>query len=1135
MRNTNSKKTKFPCNICGKNVQENARAICCDFCDNWVHIRCNSISPSKYLELSEEDNDEKFLCVKCFNNELPFGLESDKSLNKATILGMDKSNLENLNVNISKNDKKLINLLGNIISENNDPNIHNSICKYYSIDDFCTKKYETKQYFSIFHLNIESLQFHKNDLDILLDNLNIEFDIIAISETRLKKDIKPVKDIKLSNYEIEDTTTEASKGGTLIYVSKNLNYKRRKDLEIYESKKIESTFIEITNENGKNTIIGCIYKHHTISAKDFTDLISTQLPKISNEKKHCYLIGDFNMNLLQLESNSDIEHYFDVMTNQNFTPLITTPTRITTKTKSLIDNIFFNDFCSNIVSGNLTVGISDHMPQFALIPNKNHKKNLVNTVPRTKYARKTHNINIDSFNQDLDKIDWDTSNLNNVHLYGNNFLNVFNQVLDIHAPITAIKPSKKDIKRNAKPWITNDILKLIRAKDKTYKKFIKEENAVTKEQIYKTYKQQKNDVTKLTRKSKKMHYNEYFIKNNGNLKKLWVGINQILNKGNSTKNIPLSIEIDVDGNVHTITNPTHIANAFNLHYTTVAEKILKKRRYNGNKSYLSYLKKPNSLSFMMMPTSPAEIEDIITKLDTNKKTGPNSLPQQILKSIKKSISTPLSNLFNMSFSEGQCPNFLKISSVIPIYKKDSKLIVTNYRPISLLSNINKILEKLMFNRLYSFLESNKCIYDLQFGFRQKHSTNHALLSMTQQIKDTIDAGNIAVGVFVDFQKAFDTVNHKILLKKLEHYGVRGLANNWFSSYLSNRQQHVTINGIDSETKPISHGVPQGSVLGPLLFLVYINDLNACIRFSTTRHFADDTNLLYIIDCLKQRNRNPLRKLNIDLKSLNQWLLANKISLNAAKTELIYFRNTRTSIPTTNLKLNGVKLQHTNQVKYVGITFDEHMTFKRHITLLNSKLKRANNLLALSRHYLTQKLLIQIYYGQFYSHLTYGCQLWGQNENAIEQTITLQKKAIRLISFAHFQEHASPLFKKLNLLKLTDIVRLNNIVFTHDTINAKTPPIFESYFIFNKTSHQHETVNSLNSIYSLPTGSLKLPAYRTESGKSSIRFICSSTWNTILKDISIKNINKYNKDHFWMNKINIKTLKHILHKHFLEYY
>ena len=183
---------------------------------------------------------------------------------------------------------------------------------------------------------------------------------------------------------------------------------------------------------------------------------------------------------------------------------------------------------------------------------------------------------------------------------------------------------------------------------------------------------------------------------------------------------------------------------------------------------------------------------------------------------------------------------------------------------------------------------------------------------------------------------------------------------------------------------------------------------------------------------------------------------------------------------------------TNQVKYVGAIFDEHLTFKRHITLLNAKLKRANNLIAISRHYLTKKLLIQVYYSQFYSPLTYSSQLWDQNENSIEQTINLQKKAVRLLSFAHYQEHSSPLFKELNLLKLTDMIKLNNILFAHDTINNNTPAIFKDYFIFNEVSHQHDTINNLASTYSIPNGSLQIPDYRTNSGKSSIKYICSST-------------------------------------------
>ena len=219
MNDTRKKNQKIQCNICDKNVRGNAKAVCCDVCDNWVHIKCNGISTSKYDQLCEEDNDESFICIKCFNSELPFGLENETTFNQ-TLPFWRSSNLENLDTSISKQDKKLMNLLKKIISENNDPNIKNSSCRYYSIDDFCSKNYKTNDFFSIFHLNIASLQYHKNDLDIVIDALKFQFDIIAISESRLIKDIDPVHDISLPNYHIEDTRTEASKGSTLLYIIK---------------------------------------------------------------------------------------------------------------------------------------------------------------------------------------------------------------------------------------------------------------------------------------------------------------------------------------------------------------------------------------------------------------------------------------------------------------------------------------------------------------------------------------------------------------------------------------------------------------------------------------------------------------------------------------------------------------------------------------------------------------------------------------------------------------------------------------------------------------------------------------------------------------------------------------------------
>ena len=247
-------------------------------------------------------------------------------------------------------------------------------------------------------------------------------------------------------------------------------------------------------------------------------------------------------------------------------------------------------------------------------------------------------------------------------------------------------------------------------------------------------------------------------------------------------------------------------------------------------TFLIFLK----IDLFLSPTDKYEIINIISSIDLNKSIGPNSIPTKILKFLKNDISTQLSDIFTVSFSTGVFPSILKIAKVAPIHKKHSKLVYSNYHPITLLSNLEKILEKLMYSRIFEFLNDNDSMYPLQFGFGKQISTTHALISLTEE-------GNIACGIFVELQKAFDTVEYDILLAKLEHCGIRGLANEGFRSYLSNRKQYVSINGHESSLacKSVLYGIPQGSVLGPLLFLIYINDMNQAMKVCKVHHFDDD--------------------------------------------------------------------------------------------------------------------------------------------------------------------------------------------------------------------------------------------------------------------------------------------------------
>ena len=898
-------------------------------------------------------------------------------------------------------------------------------------------------------------------------------------------------------YTVEQTTTESTKGGTLLYISDNTNYKCRKDLQIYKEKLLESTFIEIINPKQKNLIIGCIYKHPNLSITEFNqNYIDPLLEKLSYEDKSVILMGDFNINLLNYENENNVSEFLDGMCSNAFLPYITIPTRITPRSRTLIDNIFYNGTIQNTTAGNITTDISDHLAQFLITPNN------VNNSPEKSFKMKRDFSKFDDkhFILDLKSINWNKHlNLekNDVNYSLNKLLDIYNAILNRHAPIKKI--SNKEIKLKTKPWITKGILTSIKIKNKLYKKYCKAKNESVKSNLFDSFKTYRNLIITLIKKSKRTHYKSFFDNNKKNIINTWKGIKSIININSTTNNQPTCLNV----NGKTITNSTEIANSFNNFFSTIAQKI-ENKLIPTHKTHNDYLISPNMKSIFLAPTTEQEIIDNISSLNINKSIGPNSINTKILKLTKNIISKPLTEIINLSFSTGTFPDRLKIAEIIPIYKKDSKLSTTNYRPISLLSNISKIFEKLMHYRLYSFLDKFECLYKFQYGFRTKHSTKHALIQITEAIRKSIDDGNLACGVFIDLQKAFDTVNHKILINKLSYYGIRGTANDWFKSYLSNRTQYVSVNNYHSSNSPITHGVPQGSVLGPLLFLIYINDLNNAIKHSTTHHFADDTNLLFVNKSIKKINLS----INEDLKLLCEWLRANRISLHTSKSEIILFRSVHSKISKhLNFRLSGQKVTLSTSVKYLGIHLDQHLTWENHLKTLKPKLARAAGMLAKIRHYVPADALNSIYFAIFNSHLNYGNQIWCQTKTEkTNQLARLQEKAIRIIKFKLAHEPVLPLFYKMKTLTMYDQVTLENCLFVFDQLNKNIPESFTDYFTKIQQVHDHNTRGAQNThIY---TPQIKTTLY----GINSIIYQSITAWN-IQKNIN-KNANSSTRKQFF---------------------
>ena len=1068
------------CLICSKRILTHARKLQCLICKRFCHLNCISI---RKCEVSNLNNKNDWYCMMCMSAELPFLNIVDDDDFILALSTKDHFEIEWENsydkifnpITLNDNERDLP--LDDIDPDDNFYNdlssYSSSLCKYYLQDSFNSEHAKLVagglKPLSFFHLNVRSLPHNFSQLHIFLDSLCVKFSILGITETWLTDSNCELFNLPDYNF-IEKHRTDRSGGGVGLYLQDHIEFKEREDLNIFNDI-YESIFIEIIGNSSKNTIVGVIYRPPGSNLKEFYDAFNIILSKIKSENKICHLMGDWNIDLLNYDSHVMTSNCADMFYSFGFVPLINRPTRITNNSATIIDNIFTNNHedSVNASQGIFITDISDHFPIFHLNKVCNDTNQEIDIVKRIFKDK-----NKQEFVNELKSMNWEhIYNTHNFQTAFSSFHQSYFKLFDKHFP-----KKKINIKHQKhKPWLSDGLKACIKEKNKLYYKNLKFRTAYN-ELKYTTY---RNKLKSILIKAEKDYYSKLLDANKGNMRKTWGIIKDIINKNRNKK---IQTQFKVNDELIT-TDKTLISEKFNDFFINVGPTLASKIPEQSVKPEY-YLSKRIENSIFLSNVNEKEFDNILKSLK-NGSPGHDEINKDILELSIPHIKNLLIFLLNQSLLQGIFPEELKIANVVPLFKNDDSMKFNNYRPVSLLCTLSKVFEKVMYNRLISFLEREKILYEKQFGFRKKHSTYMALMILIDKLIKSLEKGEYILGIFLDFSKAFDTVDHSILITKLNHYGIRGIALDWFVSYLNNRKQFVTYNGVRSSMKTVKCGVPQGSILGPILFLLYINDLASICKKTLPFLFADDTNLFICGD-------NPdemVSDLNSELEDISSWLKTNKLSLNVKKTHYMLFSSKRNRKDILPIKIDNNEIEEVEHTKFLGVFIDNKLNWKKHISYISGKISRGLGVILKAKKILNASALKTLYFSFIYPYFTYCNQVWGSSCNTnLRPLIMLQKRCIRIICSAKYREHTDPLFTQLGLLKLEDINKYMYGKFMYRCYHTTVPELFNNIFTSIRDVHKYNTRQS-NQLY--------CPKIKTNLGKTKFSYRGPYIWNHIVKN------------------------------------
>ena len=943
---------------------------------------------------------------------------------------------------------------------------------YYEIDKFQNELKATRHGMTILNFNIRSFNKNIDEFIAVISSCNIKYDIIVLTETWLRPHTQQLASIPgYVSYHCYRDTRDG--GGVSVFIKDNL---KSVNLNInIVNDHIECIGVKIHNKISDKyiNIIG-LYRPPHGKIIEFNQSIENLVLELNLKNISTIITGDFNICILD-ENNPNSIRTVELFQNFYFRPLIHNATRITESSSSLLDQIWCN-MPNPTKSGIVELHITDHFPVFSEIEDVFHAENTLKVIKFRDFSDK----NMINFRTEISDVDWDelliqANSSNNIT---DLFLEKFNIAYDKHFPILK---KRIGVKRLNSPWITTGIIKSIRLKHLKLKQVRQGLLHKSECNLYCSI------LSKTLKKAKILYFDSLFYAAKNDLKKSWKIINSKLHPNKNKQDILLC---DNDKYI----NKSDVPDVFNILFSNIGNN-LKNAVPNCNSKFSDYLQPMLPDSMYLSPSTADEVKKIITSL----KSKPQNIHRpssKIYKFIVNEIASPINMIFNKIIENGLYPDVLKRACVTPVFKSGDKHNASNYRPINSLNILNTIIEKLLSRRINEFLKLHNIITDCQYGFRSGYSTNDAVIKLLHEAHFSLNHGRCCGVVSLDLSKAFDTVDHSILLSKLYNCGVRGVTYNILKSYLTNRTQFVAVNGIISSERPIDVGVPQGSVLGPLLFSLYVNDIPNILEKANVIMYADDTTLFYSHDNIN----NVYEILNYNLAKIDKWLMANYLTLNVDKTNYILITNKRLpNIHEHSIAIRDKVVERKSKITFLGVTIDDKLRFKDHINLVCNKVSKSLGVIN-KLNYLPKNILKSLYYTLIFPYLIYCILAWGSSyPSIINPLVILQKRAVRIITNNPHRASSDPLFKELSILKFKQLYDLYCSMYMYKVLMQNKASFIKNEITGNQINHSHELRHNTK---------LRLPKVNLISYKQSFVYNGLVLWNKL--DVETRNMTSIHK-------------------------